>query len=145
MSSPKKPTIETEPSQNGDAEQQAPPPPPPPPSAVQLATLAVASNLAERVPDDPVFSKSYPNLWAFLCWRDLDGKTFKDRAKLALRIERGEVIASLSDDYLAGSIAASGANVNDALKRLDRLLADPNQRWNTWRGKVPLKKTHKRQ
>lgn len=111
---------------------------------VSLAKNAALANASNPPPDDECMQTRWPHLFAFMCWRDVDQHTVKERAKLSVRVDRGGYVATLSDDYLAGSLSAVGNTFDEALGSLNRLLASPEQHWSSWRGKVPGKRVSKR-
>jgi len=105
------------------------------PIEATMLRLAQESNGQSSLPDfDPEFSASFPNLWAFLTWREV-ADLQKAPGKLTVAVDGTAWRVSYFDPAAKRGCSARAFTLLGALKALDGALVDPQTSWTGGRSK----------
>lgn len=84
---------------------------------------------------DPAFAHLYPNLFAWLSAIQIGEFYAKDPARLSFQCNGTEWEVALTDNSLLCSLSYPCATFEEALRRLEAGLSDPDAPWRRWKKK----------
>jgi hypothetical protein len=92
----------------------------------------------KSLPNDEIFAKTFPRLWAWITATQIGEAMEKDPARVVFSVEDSTWKATLSDNALRCSLTGVGLTFDSALAGLEALLGDQDAPWVTWkqRGKA---------
>lgn len=101
-----------------------------------MARLAAESNGQGLIPDyDPDFSSSFPNIWAFLTWREV-GDQEKDPGSVSIAASGTGWKVAYYDPAAEKGCAVLAATLMEGLKKLDAALVNAETLWTGGRRKT---------
>jgi len=113
------------------------------PVEIALARLAAEANGQALIPEyDPEFSASFPNLWAFLTWREV-GDVEKDPGTLSIGVSGTGWKVSYYDPGAEKGCAVLAQTLMDGLRRLDQAVVSPDTLWTGGRRKTGFRRRQK--
>jgi len=113
------------------------------PVEAALSRLAAEANGQAMIPEyDPEFSASFPNLWAFMTWREV-GDQEKDPGSVSISVSGTGWKVAYYDPGAEKGCAVLAQTLMDGLRRLDAAVVSADTLWTGGRRKTGFRKRGK--